>query len=101
MVPKERAEEMIDLKMAEKIRDAFGPCSSLYECWDLETIVERTNDEGGSVSKFVKTQLVVESIVTERMMEGIEDPDERRDFREENRVFMEELKKRVAPFLTT
>jgi hypothetical protein len=35
--------DMMDIATANKIRDLFGPCTALYECWNAQDIVNDFN----------------------------------------------------------
>lgn len=55
----------ITLEQADRIRKAFGPCSSVYECMDLEDIV-REAEGYATVKAFVRRLLKGEELFLEQ-----------------------------------
>ncbi len=54
-----------DLKNAAAIQAAFGPCTSVGECMEVQGIAERAQTMG-SWSEFARAQLEIEDIMAER-----------------------------------
>ena len=54
-----------DKLIAQNIRDAFGPCTVMFECRGIDEICAEARKQGGW-SAYVKTMLDVESVYADR-----------------------------------
>jgi hypothetical protein len=55
----------ITIETARELREAFGPCSAVYECMTPEEIVARIA-EHGTTREWIKLELDVEEIRADR-----------------------------------
>jgi hypothetical protein len=56
----------IHTELAQKIQEAFGPCSALYECMDLKEIQMSALRSGFSLESWLELQITTEEIEAER-----------------------------------
>ncbi len=66
----------MNTETAEKILNAFGSNTYMYETWETDEIVDSfSNRTGGTENDFVWWLLYLENLKQERSFEYIEDPD--------------------------
>jgi hypothetical protein len=58
---------------AQKILDAFGPCTTLYECSSANDLVREAGDDFNSLPEMLDCLLRVESIHDDRFIGGMHD----------------------------
>lgn len=58
-------------EMAEKIQQAFGPCTSIFEAMTIDEIVEDyTGGRYQNLESYIQCQLDVESVCSERVIDA-------------------------------
>lgn len=75
----------------EKLRELFGPCSALYEAGDWDDFTEE--HPVPTIKDFVRTSLAVEDIFIDRVLGGMEDPDEHAEALAESNAFLANIRK--------
>lgn len=87
---------MITLADAERIREAFGPCSLVYECMSLREIVESVEDDcDGDVTAWIRIELDIQDIHDERWLGTIEDDNLHGTVLQETRELKAEIRNRL------
>jgi hypothetical protein len=89
---------------AKAIQDAFGSCTTLYECWTIDEIIKEIRPYEGTISEWLDIQLTVEGVHIERgddaachqQESGEYPPDHHAKVVEGGNVFLNSLKERVS-----
>jgi len=90
----------LTFEQAKAIRQAFGPCTVVYECMDTRELVEEAADEP-DLSTFVESLLASEEIHLEQrgnQWSGENEEQFRAEVAEDER-FLADVRERVETFL--
>ena len=86
--------------MIDKINSmlkAFGPCTELYECWDMTDILAET--EKGSLKDFAKEMLDVEKVQSDRYLWSMQDDPRHSKLVDSETLRLKALEERINKWL--
>lgn len=81
--------------LAARILEAFGPCTTLYECYTAREVAEELR-EAESILAYLGTAFTVEEIHMERSLYGIENEERHARAVQERKEILAGIKERLA-----
>lgn len=85
---------------AKKIRDAFGPCSVVYECMSLNEMIKDAADMTNK--EWVQIMMQVEEVTADRQNSALADTGldtAHRKSVEQSYLFLQAMRMRLSPWL--
>lgn len=93
----------ITVTEAKAIHEAFGPCTGVYECWEIDELIEDMRTFKGTISEWLGIQLTCEGVTADRTQDaachqqesGAYPEDHHKQVIEETNTFLGNLQERV------